>query len=270
MKRKTKKVLRIAVCVAVGVAIVVSGGVLYFTRNKESSPLNITLNKKTYEKEEIPDHGYRSETTYDGTGEFDEAVYDIPFNGKLGSTETEEQIGSYTNNIEWIKKYSKKDAETNVAIAKLFWKRFLVKPREIEKDRDSYLKNILELMYIDNESQTTLFFHDDDFRIFADWLVKNNVQVDAEFKSDSSLVWTDGYTYVRGELDIASYNCDTEQELFRHLPLHRDGKYIVDISIGFDSVQKKVNIFDVQVVGEIVDGDLVVFEDALTIYSDKH
>lgn len=264
MKRKTKKVLRIAVCVAVGVAIVVSGGVLYFTRNQESSPLNITLNKKTYEKEEIPDHGYRSETTYDGTGEFDEAVYDIPFSGKLG--ELEEEANAYVSNVEWVKEYTAPVASPYLQSAEVFFKLFLPGYRTIEEDKEKYKTEILKLVYTDNGSLTR-FFHDEDFDVFADWLIKNKVQVNAEFKTDSSLIWMDGYTYVRGELDIESFSCDTSQEILRHMPLDRDGRYIVDISIGYDSDNNRMNIYDVQVVGEITDNGLQVFDDMLTMFS---
>lgn len=255
MKKKTKTIIG-TVFAAIAVAGFIAGYV--FIKDGDVPFLNIQLNKRTYEKEIIPDHGYRSETTYDGTGDFDEAVYDIPFNTDRFGMQVRKEV-KYVNNIEYVKKNGIEKTKKLDAFAKDYMEKlFNTGYRTLTESKDSYVKEIADKtqLMMDPEAFTTLFVHEEDIEEFAEVIVDNKIQCEAEFKTDSSLVYTDFLTTVRGELVIKAYGEDSREISLYRIPLTKDGRYIVDVVIN----EYDPRVFVLDVVGEITEDGLVEYE----------
>lgn len=58
------------------------------------------------------------------------------------------------------------------------------------------------------------FLHD-----IADFIIDNHIVIDTAYNSDHSLIYSDGITYIRGELDITIYECDDISVLSEQLKL---------------------------------------------------
>jgi len=79
--------------------------------------------------------------------------------------------------------------------------------------------------------------HDELMDESADWIINNEVQADATFKTDKSLIWSDlFYIYLRGELTISPHHIKDGEETywpgtFYGLDYRNGGKYVVDFRI---------------------------------------
>ncbi len=85
------------------------------------------------------------------------------------------------------------------------------------------------------------------------WIKENEVQVDIDVKTAGYLVYKDVYFYIRGEMDITPYNCNTEimPYFIQGFDVSKEGKYIFEIGCSPSINNKKAfNVMTFKILGD--------------------
>ncbi len=223
-KKLVKSIATIIPMIAIVVAIIsVALVFLYINKGKTKetsekdleSVSNISLDADDENK------NYISETNYKGNlSQFPE-LYEIPF----------KKTEAYISNKEFSKEHSDIFDEC-IQDATLFYETLLnTDYREIASDQRKYVSDVMK--YCDYDAYITLGFDTEDERTIylydyvkeiSSYLIENQAQIEAKFYSDDSLVYSDYYTFVRGELVFTIYsiedpNCKYETGVEYQIPV---------------------------------------------------
>ena len=133
--------------------------------------------------------------------------------------------------------------------------------KTLKTDEQQYIKKAGE--NVDDSSggfydtDVMLMSHDDLMKESADWFINNEVQANADFKTDKSLIWCDlFYTYLRGELTITTHNIKDGSETYwpgtlYGLDYKNGGKYVAEFRMVTYDHGKSYQISDFSVLGKI-------------------
>lgn len=151
---------------------------------------------------------YLNETCYDGTVPIYKEVFQIPFKKSEDS-----YIMNKTLYAQQEEKVSLLQEKATTFIETMLGTGY----REISKDSYTYQDtmlsffdtNINSAFVLDDGDVTTpeIFFDD-----FENYIKDHEIQADVKFQTDKSLVYADGYYYVRGVLSIETYSYINPEE----------------------------------------------------------
>lgn len=151
------------------------------------------------------------ETNYRGElSQFPE-LYQIPF----------KKSDSYICNKDFSKDHADTFEECETKATEFMESLFNVDYRKIVKDKYDYSAQVA--MYCDYAAPVTLNWNTEeentvDFFTYIqqinDYFVKNMVEMEAKFYTDDSLVYSDYYTFVRGELVFTIYSSDDSNSVY--------------------------------------------------------
>lgn len=172
----------------------------------------------------LPDENgsYIGDVAYDGAEEVDKSVFMYPF----------AKTDDYVANKIVIKNRKKEYIEN----AKTFTEDFFAKAygtgfHEVESDTKSYINDVL-WYYLPNAYDWDNNLIDDVIAQKAEYIKENHIQAEIDVDTADYLVYEDGMTYVRGVVNVTSYQCDadsTEKDL--GLELAKDGSYVFDLQL---------------------------------------
>ncbi len=153
--------------------------------------------------EDYSNRRYIGDVTYTGPIKYPE-LYDYPF----------KRSESYKRN----KDLERVDKEKAVSLVTSFFNDFYnTGYREIASDADGYKDKLLKYFDIQdmlfvNTSQNAYFcdftFPQDYIEQISDYVVGNEINAHAEFITNESLIYSDGFYYIRGMLEYTPYNSD--------------------------------------------------------------
>lgn len=214
---RNKKKLFNVVAIAIPVAAIVMATTAFLVVNKNiknedrtpSTPIqNTTISNDDAENTDICD--YTSETNYKGKLAQYPDLYQYPFR----------KSDSYISNKEFSIDHEDTIKECEADAKQFMETLFNVNYRDIAADMPKYVGKVMttadyrayhtEDLFGENEKTILLY---DYINNIADYFVQNQMQVDATFYTDSSLVYSDFYIFVRGELVFTIYDsADTSSE----------------------------------------------------------
>ncbi|MCR4902068.1 MAG: hypothetical protein K6A23_04355 [Butyrivibrio sp.] len=148
---------------------------------------------------------YISETNYKGAlSQFPE-LYQIPF----------KKTESYVSNKEFSKEHSDIFTECEEDATEFFETLFNVNYRDILNDSKGFVTDVMKngdydayvTKFYDTDDQETIYFYRY-INELAEYFIENQVQMEAKFYTDDSLVYSDYYTFVRGELVFTIYSSE--------------------------------------------------------------
>ncbi len=165
----------------------------------------IPIIEKDTDNTNTPD--YTVETNYTGKLARYPELYQIPF----------KKTSEYICNKDYSKTHKKLFEICEMEATSFVENLFNVNYRDIASDRDSFYVNVMQSAEYDgfitkdfdtDNPQTMLF--KEYINEWIDYFIENQVQMEAEFYTDDSLVYSDYYTFVRGEIVFTIYdNKDT-------------------------------------------------------------
>lgn len=247
-----KKRCIVAIVLALIAVLAVGGAYVYMNPAPIKRVINVITHKSLSGDPVGADKGsenqYRAETSYDGSGTASADVYAYPF---------DKGHGYYVSNLKYI-------AEDNdqfhtaykayTAAAQNFLTTICgTGYRSVSSDKDKFKQSVIKELPVGDPMNG--YLADDYADMLTSWIEDNELQADVTFKTDTSLLYKDAYVYLRGELDVTSYNCkkgaDSSEVYPDGLDMSRDGKYVVDIMMLYDSYNKKVEVDGFRVLGEV-------------------
>lgn len=191
----------IAVLVAATAAIIVFG--LYhrgftdsFRKDKPNEKAENHSLKITYDADD-----YTNETCYTGEMEDYPELYTHPF----------KKTDVYISNRELTEQDPDRIKTCSDAAVVFMNQFFNINYRDIASDESKYVSSAMDGCSMDayiRLDDGNILLYDYIYDI-CDSALKNETQVDAEFITDSSLVYQDFYTYVRGMLKLTVFSCDS-------------------------------------------------------------
>ena len=211
-KRKLKNLIFIAIPVLTVIAI----GILFIFVLKPGIPTSSRVEQNSSSSDESSNvtvsgnsDDYTSETNYTGKMADYPELYQYPF----------KKSSLYVSNKDFTKAHADEIKECSESATTFMNNLFCINYRSIATDKDSFISSVMEnadySAYItqnlnkDNEKTMLLYDYIDGI---ADYYTKNEVQIDAKFVTDESLVYKDFYTFVRGELVLTVY-ADDDKDL---------------------------------------------------------
>lgn len=147
------------------------------------------------------------ETNYTGKLSQYPELYEIPF----------KKTSSYISNKEYSKTDKKIFERCEYEATSFIENLFNVSYRDISEDRNGFYTKVMQTAEFDgyitkdlnSDNPKTMFFKEY-INEWIDYFVENQVQMEAKFLTDDSLVYSDYYTFVRGEMVFTIYdNKDT-------------------------------------------------------------
>ena len=255
LRKKKRNKVSIAICIVVlvGTALV-CGSYIYMNPAPVKRVINIITRKAVTGKGTEGNKGsanqYRAETSYDGSGAANADVYAYPF---------DKGHGYYISNLDYIAEDNDQfHAAYNAysAAAQTFLKTICgTGYRSVSSDKNKFMQEVIKELPVGDPMDG--YMSEDYADKMASWITDNELQTDVKFITDTSLLYKDVYVYLRGELDVTSYNCkkgaDSSEIYPVGLDMSHDGKYVVDIMMLYDSYDKKVEIDSFRVLGKIED-----------------
>lgn len=195
-----------------------------YYESKEEKKTEAVAEEKAETQIGVPDENgsYIGDVAYDGSEEVDKSVFMYPF------AKTDE----YVANRDLVNK-RKKEYITN---AKTFAEDFFKKSygtgfHEVESDTKSYINDVL-WYYLPNAYDWDNNLIDDVIAQKAEYIKENHIQAEIDVDTADYLVYEDGMTYVRGVVNVTSYQCDAEStEKDLGLELSKDGSYVFDLQL---------------------------------------
>ena len=179
------------------------------TTNKNKRPEEPIAEESIGNMDELnlADLPYANETNYKGNlSQFPE-LYQFPF----------KKTDNYVMNKEFSKKFLDRFSLIQDAGSKFITTFCNVNYRELETNRYEWLTEVSDCIdpttsIVENIDGKETELTWDEYNIYAsNYFINNEVQLEAEFFTDDSLVYEDIYSYVRGELVFTFYsNKDTE------------------------------------------------------------
>lgn len=145
---------------------------------------------------------YTNETCYTGKMEDYPELYAHPF----------KKTDVYVSNRELTELDPDRIKVCNDAATTFMNRFFNINYRDISSDESGYVISIMDGCAVDAFIQ----LEDRDYPLYdyvydiCDFALKNETQVEAEFITDSSLVYQDYYTYVRGMLKFTVFSCNSK------------------------------------------------------------
>lgn len=215
MKKNKKKVVNIVAIIIPVVAIIMAIAAILTVTNilkddkKEKYDTITTIKPHSvapneYENSELD---FTSETNYKGKLAQYPELYQIPFR----------KTDNYICNKDFYADYKDTVNECVSDATQFMETLFNVNYRNIASDKNKFVGEVManvdytayhtEDLFGENE-KTMLFY--DYINQISDYFIKNQVQIDTKFYTDESLVYSDFYIFVRGELVFTVYSCSND------------------------------------------------------------
>lgn len=200
-----RKVVIATICAAAAIGVISVGAAL-FTKSGITLPFIERFGSSDAGEAGDGTASYILETSYDGTNPVDKALFQIPF----------KKTDDYIQNKDLVAK-DKKMVQDLEKRAEDFIKAMLgTGYREVDTEGFSYKDTMCDYIW---EPENTLFMLDDGtellasdyFEDFGEYISEHQIQADVTFETDDSLVYADGYYYVRGKLTITPYSFTGEE-----------------------------------------------------------
>ncbi len=199
-----------AVIISITISVIaIISCITYLLAFNESTMLDVFRDKDKKQLSDNPDlnTGYVEETKYIGGIGYPE-VYDKPF----------KKTDGYIMNKVFIEKYPAQ-AKSALASARGFIEAvFASDYRTIQEDPEGYAAEINKYLnptaYYDEYEEENVLVADEYASAITEYLEDHKIACEAKFLTDDSLVYEDGYTYVRGILELTLYNIEGESEYF--------------------------------------------------------
>lgn len=158
----------------------------------------------------VPADSYVGETNYKGELSQFPDLYEYPF----------KKSDAYICNKDFSKEHSDIFEECRSDATQFMEALFNIDYREIVKDKNNFDANVMRncdyTAYVttgwDTEEEKTEYLYEH-VQDITDYFAKNMVEMEAKFYTDDSLIYSDFYTFVRGELVFTIYSSqDSESE----------------------------------------------------------
>lgn len=198
---------------------------------------SISVKKEAYSKTS-PKETFFEETNYKGNLSAYPILYELPF----------QKTKEYVSNKELNKLISSESLDECVMDATSFMESLCnVNYQKIATNKDAFVSDVM--IYADYEAYHTQHFGTEEEKTeylfeyiegIADYYIKNQVEVEAKFLTDTSLVYKDNFIFVRGiliftiysNLDANSeYQIGTSYEIPMEVAMHKTPANPEDISI---------------------------------------
>ncbi len=167
-----------------------------------------TTESVSEETKEDEKESYIEETNYKGVLSEYPDLYEIPF----------AKSDDYISNKDFSADHSDIFDECENDATDFFENLFNVDYREIAEDKTSFVNTVMENcdyeayhtenLFEENEETYPFFSYIEEL---ADYFITNQVEMKAKFYTDDSLVYSDYYTFVRGELVFTIYASEDEE-----------------------------------------------------------
>ena len=206
-KLNINRVITILPFCALVVAAASVGGACYKLRwhqkNTSSSSVTVSELSSSIESTKETTINYISETNYKGhLAQFPE-LYEIPF----------QKSDAYICNKDFYKAYYGIFEECENDATAFVETLFNVNYRDIAADQLSFITDVMqngdyETFITKNygtEDETTIYLYDY-IKEISEYYIENQIEMEAKFYTDDSLVYSDFYIFVRGELVFTIYN----------------------------------------------------------------
>ncbi len=210
----------------------------------DDTPSEIAEYTPAKKEENLPK--YIHETNYKGLLSDYLDLYDIPF-GKSDAYIMNKDFAELNSGI-----FKECEDEATYFMESLF----TVDYRDILADKDKYLANVMRYCdYVapytydlgDEEKENTVMLYEHVSNI-ADYFIKNQVQMDAKFLTDDSLVYSDYYVFVRGELVFTMYSNNDSS-----LGYAAGQKYMIPMEVAFERFRNNSDNHVIVSFGEATD-----------------
>lgn len=144
---------------------------------------------------------YMLDTTYAGA-DVPGALYDYPF----------QKSELYVKNKDLVKDMDSEEIRNYIISATDYFDAIFGRNyHSILEDQDDFKESIVNLYdtdtFFENEEESTTTDYADDL---MQWYVDNEIEINADFVSDSSLLYKDTYYYLRGALTLTLQNGDPQ------------------------------------------------------------
>lgn len=241
--RSTK--VTVIVCIIISLTAII-GCLVYFLAINENTKLDVFNRIETVTDKDNPDLAteYVNETKYIGGIGYPE-VYKIPF----------KKTDNYIKNKEYVEKFPTQAAGA-VANSKAYMAAvFSMDYREIQQDTQSYIdglkKYLHDNLYYEDYADNGVFVSEEYANATAEYLSEHEIACDVKFLTDESLVYEDGYVYVRGVLELTVYNNKDESKYFGYEKGVMTPVIIEVRLVRADENPEDMRVFDVKVVQKI-------------------
>ncbi len=214
-KFNTNKVATMIPVIAAVIAISAVAGTCLILRTpdrKKASNLDDTVITATADAKKDGKVDYIAETNYKGhLSQFPE-LYEIPF----GRTD------SYICNKDFFKEHRDVFDEYKSDATAFIETLFNVNYREVAADQMGFISDVMqngdyETLITKNfgsDKEETLYLYDY-IEEFSEYFIQNQVEMEAKFYTDDSLVYNDFFTFVRGELVFTIYSSEDSESDYK-------------------------------------------------------